>query len=515
MPIENEVVAHLASTSTFGLLPVTTLRRMAPVFRAVELGPGTILGRQGEVDGLLRLVVEGAIALDRKGADGRPRHTATLGYGEVLGERGVFAGLPRDTSAVTLQPTEVLEADRDELWGVIGDDIAALDHLVLPDAVRALMVLPTAGAADLGERTVAMYRRHWAALAANLVLPIALAAGSLALAGTVAGFADSAVQSLVLAAVGLLVPIGAVAYAYLDYAYDVLIITNRRVIHVDRLPLVRSRRAEAPLVRVQDVQVVIPGLAARSFGFGTLLIQTAGAQRAIRFAALANPEGVRATLFGLVEQATLDARREHTTWIADRLSPAFAQADAEGNVVVPLPGVGDTAPEAELPGNATFMQAAMLRIVEWLPRMRVETADGVVTWRKHWWVLLRSTGLVALAALAALAAWSRTLAVGGPLPARAWLVATAVLAAWAIYRYEDWRNDLYVLTDEHIVDVERRPFGLHEDRRQARLTQIQDIRHVVPNPLATLLNFGFVMVETAATTGSFTFDNIYNPAGVQ
>lgn len=511
MPLENEVVAHLASSSTFGLLPVPTLRRIAPVFQSETIGPGATLGREGEVDDVFRMVVEGAIALDRKGTDGKPRHTATLGYGEVLGERGVFAGLPRDTSAVTLQPTEVLAADRDALWGIIGGDIATLDHLVLPDAVRRRMVLPTAGAADLGERTVAVYRRHWSALAANLVLPIALAVGSLALAGTVAGFVESAVQSLVLAAVGLVVPITAVAYAYLDYAYDVLIVTNRRVIHVDRVPLVRSRRAEAPLVRVQDVQVVVPGLTARSLGFGTLLIQTAGVSGSIRFASLPNPEGVRATLFGLVEHATVDARREHTNWIAARLAPAFAGTET----VVPLPGVGEPLAEADGSRGRTLPQAVAHRIAGWLPRMRIEADNGVVTWRKHWWVLVRSTGLVAAATAASFAAWARTVAVGGPLPARAWLAAAAVLGAWAVYRYEDWRNDLYVLTDEHIVDIERRPFGLHEDRRQARLTQIQDIRHVVPNPLATMLNFGSVMVETAATTGSFTFDHVHDPASVQ
>jgi hypothetical protein len=241
-----------------------------------------------------------------------------------------------------------------------------------------------------------------------------------------------------------------------------------------------------------------------------LHVQTAGDQGAITFDALPHPEEVRKALFDLIERARLDERRERASWIADRLAPTFAAGDA----VIPLVGVGepDVVGFDPAPG---YKAAAMRRMSAWLPRVRFEAGDGTVTWRKHWWVLVRSTGLVSAALGACLAGWARTLAVGGPVPARAWFVVGAVLAAWLVYRYEDWRNDLYVLTDEHILDVERRPFGLHEDRRQARLSQIQDIRHVVPNPVATLLNYGSVIVETAAATGSFTFDDVYNPARVQ
>jgi hypothetical protein len=84
-----------------------------------------------------------------------------------------------------------------------------------------------------------------------------------------------------------------------------------------------------------------------------------------------------------------------------------------------------------------------------------------------------------------------------------------------VWQFENWRNDLYVLTNEHIIDIERLPLGFFEHRRQASLAQIQDINYAVPNPLATLLNYGNVFIETAAETGRLTFDMVYNPRGVQ
>lgn len=500
-----EAATHLAATRTFSLLEPGELAALGKVFAVARYSPGQVLAREGEVDATLRIVVAGSVALHRDLAGGGREHADHLGYGGVLGEGGLFAALPRSTTAVALRPTTVLYADRDALWAALAEaGSGLLDRLVLPDPVRLRLTLPSTATAHQGERTVAVVRRHWSVLAGNMVVPAAMAALSLLVAGTLASFAASPGQVLVLVIVAVGVPAGLLAFAYLDWRYDVLIVTNRRVVHIDRTPLLRSRRSEAPLPKVQDVEVVTPDLVARSLGFGDLKIQTAGRQGAIAVASIPAPEEVRAIVFREAAAARAGAHRERAKRIEDRLQTAMKGDET----VAPMPGIGE-APADGAPGRRLADSLGAL-----LPRTRVERRDGAVVWRKHWWVLARHTWLVALALVAAGAALARTVAVGGPIPARWWAMGTAVLALWAAYRYEDWRNDLYILTDEHIVDVERRPLGLRAERRQARLGQIQDIRLVVPNPLATYLGYGDVVVETAAETGRFTFDRVHNPEAV-
>jgi hypothetical protein len=71
------------------------------------------------------------------------------------------------------------------------------------------------------------------------------------------------------------------------------------------------------------------------------------------------------------------------------------------------------------------------------------------------------------------------------------------------------------VTGDHVIDIERLPMGLFEERRQASLAQIQDVRYRVPNPLANLLDYGDVIIQTAAEEGGFVFRRVYRPAGVQ
>jgi hypothetical protein len=83
------------------------------------------------------------------------------------------------------------------------------------------------------------------------------------------------------------------------------------------------------------------------------------------------------------------------------------------------------------------------------------------------------------------------------------------------YRYEDWRNDIYQLTDERIIDVERLPLGLREERREASLSMIQDIGYEIPGPIANLLDYGNVVIETASREAVFTFSWVHQPRRVQ
>jgi hypothetical protein len=95
-----------------------------------------------------------------------------------------------------------------------------------------------------------------------------------------------------------------------------------------------------------------------------------------------------------------------------------------------------------------------------------------------------------------------------------WLPIGLAAFGWAWWIYEGYRRDLYILTNQDISDVDKKPFG-PENRRRAPLSSIQDITFNVTF-IENLLGYGDVVIQTGgAGGGTFTFSHVPNPRGVQ
>lgn len=537
-------VADLAATRVFGLMSLPSLRRLAARFGEMELAPGQVLTRQDDVDGTIWIVSDGTLVGERRQAGGRSERVGAVGFGSVIGLRGVFLDEPRSNTLVALDPTRLRHIDRDSLWAALAADPDALDKLVLPDVARLRLAAAPSDRSLPGERTVGRWRRHWFALAKRMLLPAGVFAGSMVVTASLSALAAAPAAVAALALLGLAVPAAAAVWAAYDYLHDELIVTNHRIIHIEKTPLIQSHRAEAFLSRIQDVRVTSPDIVARLLGFGTVIVQTAGSARGIRFEQVPDPEAVRAAIFAQVEGARAREQGERRSRIEQRVREALGMArPALGGAAAGPADVDDPADaEAVVEETQLHPLAALGAVVRYFWPMLREEHDGVVTWRKHWWILVRSTWywllpFVALSGVLLTAGAAATLGIvpvpGGLPPAGQgaggenllqWAAALpigtlfsiwGVLAFVLLYLYEDWRNDYYMLTDAHLIDVEARPLGLFAERRQASIAQVQDISYRVPNPLATILNFGDVVIETAAESGNFTFDSVYHPALVQ
>jgi CRP-like cAMP-binding protein/membrane protein YdbS with pleckstrin-like domain len=82
------------------------------------------------------------------------------------------------------------------------------------------------------------------------------------------------------------------------------------------------------------------------------------------------------------------------------------------------------------------------------------------------------------------------------------------------YRIADYRNDYYVVTNKRVLQQERTPFG-RENSGEASLLDIQDIQTVKGGQLAQLLNFGDLIVDTAARRQLVVFRQIPDPEGIK
>ncbi len=91
-------------------------------------------------------------------------------------------------------------------------------------------------------------------------------------------------------------------------------------------------------------------------------------------------------------------------------------------------------------------------------------------------------------------------------------VASFCLGLWWLYEYMDWRNDAYIVSDENLIDVNKRPLG-REEKRAAPVRNVQSIEYARLGVLGLILNYGTVTIRVGEA--ELTFDYVFNPSEVQ
>lgn len=87
--------------------------------------------------------------------------------------------------------------------------------------------------------------------------------------------------------------------SFLDWYFNVNIITDERVIDVDFVNLIYREMTDADLGKIQDSTVILGGVIRAIFNFGDLQIQTAGEIPEIEFTDIPNPDEASRVLHNL------------------------------------------------------------------------------------------------------------------------------------------------------------------------------------------------------------------------
>lgn len=339
------------------------------------------------------------------------------------------------------------------------------------------------------EHLIFKERRHWFILLMWLGPPLLLLGLMLGVAvGIGLALQPTTLWWAILTLVLMAVPTALATWRILDWENDHYVLTTQRVLHIERVYFLFESRDEAPLSKIQDVTVQMPNLPSNLLYFGDVVIETAGTTGQIRFEAVPKPRKVQRLIFreaGLPEPGTT---RPEETW-QPRRSRLFRPLETMTRMLYPV-----------------------------VPR-----GGGVKVWRKHWFILMTKIMMPTALALLLLTAWVIVLII--PIPTDLQLVSEftlqlipgilfMIVLAWVVWSVIDWHNDLYVLTPTHVIDIEKRPFT-QEFRREANLRMIQNVSYEQPSFISKLLDFGNTRLETAGTTGEFTFDSVPSPREVQ
>lgn len=363
-----------------------------------------------------------------------------------------------------------------------------------------------------GEDIVLTTHRHWFALIESIAAPVLaglLLAGVLLIADYF-GFLAMVPFGPYLAAIPVLLIAAWLAYGVNDYIDDDFIVTNKRVAQVERVFVKKELRYQIPNNKIQSISVRRVGPLASALKISDLEVRSAGrADSRIVFDRVARAEEIRQTIQEqrgkMRAQDEAEMRRRFRGRVEKDLTPYIFKKPTE-----------EESPE-KIKTRPRRSWLAFLRGV-WNRMFGRKFVDaGTVIYRKHWVALMRQAGrwILFLIVLTAVLAVYLTAPLLDILPRIPTLAALGFLflvdlggLAW---QWEDWRNDIYQLTGNQIIDIERSPFGLKSRSTEALLTNVQDARALRPNSLNAVLNFGNVEVQTAGGGPPLTFYDVATP----
>ncbi|MBC7250549.1 MAG: cyclic nucleotide-binding domain-containing protein [Anaerolineae bacterium] len=516
--MSEELAARLQQIPIFSFLSPEECRRVASLAKVERYPRGAVIFRQGSPGDKFYVVLSGQVRVWARGADGKARvlnyHTA----GDFFGELALFTGEPRAGTVDVMQDAELASFSREGFEQLLTWHPRIGQYLRTWGQRRMSVSNRPFPGKQWDEVAVAFARKHWIALVESLWMPgVFLGVG--AIASTVAYILGGIRAGAVVGLSFTLFLTLWLWWLYIDWINDDYIVTTKRVIHIERVLLVREERHEAPLEQIQDVTTETMGTLARLLDFRDLVIHTAGLGP-ITFARLPQAERIRNIIFQ-VREAALERRAAEEK---GQIRQAIREKLGLSTEPVPAPPASTTPQQsASRPKKVTRQQRALGKIMAYLvPRLR-EEKDNQIIWRKHWLVLLKLLCPPIFSMMLSAALLTITLLRPGPLTfiprPLPELIASVLLLfsiAWYFWRYDGWRNEVYIITDTRVIDVFSSPFRVRgETRREGTFDAIQTIYYDIPNFFARLINMGNVYIDTAGTSKAFTFEQVHNPAGMQ
>lgn len=473
-----------------------------------------IFERGAKPDGFY-LIYKGKVKVTRPSEEGED-FLAWLSAGDYFGEEALFENRNRSATIRTIEDSIILFLSREGF-----DNLLIQYEKLRPNFLVAIKSRKLARATRfkwLGpkESVYFLARRHkirlYMALVApvfSLLVPIILFAWA---------FLSGATTPVAVGAFLLIMSLLWGVWQAIDWSNDYYIVTNQRVVWVERVIGIYDSRQEVPLATILAVNVETDVLG-RALDYGNVAVRTFVGK--IQFDYVDHP----------VQAA--DMIREY--WERTKASGTQAQKDAMKNAIRSKLGLTVQARvQEELPPitieDKEVQKKSMLRIVlSNLFKLRVEDG-GTVTYRKHWFVLLQQSAwpisfFILVQILIGIRIWYLARSpqqaflepnAAGSLRPDTLIVLllffTFAFIGWLVWEFIDWKNDIFMVTPDEIVDLDKTPLGT-EERRSAQIESILSTEYKRIGITGYLLNYGTVYIVVGGT--KLEFQDVLDPAGVQ
>lgn len=502
MPVSSDSFSQfLRESALFSALPDEDLSPIANALVMVELPSGEVLFEEGEeVDGLFLVETGKLIGFDQDRQFSRPY------------QRGDILGLANNSSGNQRQET-IQAQTNSRVWFISGANIEQLSAdrpefaetlTVLANSQMMIRRLPMPWL-EADEKVSLITRKHPVFLLFALTPPL------LVFVVTLLGLNFLQAQFAMLALIGMVIAFLICAIWLLwninNWANDYYLITSKRMVWVERVSGFYESRQEAPLATLISVGVKTTQMGAL-LGFSDVMVRTFIGD--IRFERVAHAK----TIGKLIESFWTKSKHVDLELDAKEIRKALREKFGKSPEEV-------TSKELEEEyGINNEMPQSEIGFLEWLfsdfLKVRNEMG-GAITYRKHWIILLNKVFLslmgMLLSAAFIIALVTRNITnlnYGMAITLASFLMLMCFCIL--IYQYVDWRNDVFQLTPNQVVDLDRKPFG-RESRRAAPLENILSIEYERRGIIPMLFNFGTVYITVG--NSQLTFNNVHQPSKVQ
>lgn len=494
------ILTLLHEVPLFSGLNVEELERLGEEFVMVELPKDEILFQAQEATDGLFVIDSGQVAL--LGADGK--QTEILKHADVIGTEALNYLPAREKTAMALTDAQVFFLPNKQIQALYASVPAFKETVsVLFNSARLAAYIPMAWL-EPGEKIYMMARKHPVFLLFRSIPPIFVFAALWFLMMFLSS--QSAFWSLAGLVAGFLFCLLWLVWNINNWANDFYLITSRRMVWVEHVTGFYDSRQEAPLSTLISVGIKTSQLG-YFLGYSDVIVRTYIGD--IRFERV----GHASTIGKLIETNWARGKRVDLELDAREIRKALRQKfgkEAEDITAKDLQVELGTVESA--PKEVNFFQWLFADFV----RVRHEVG-GTITYRKHWLILLQKLILplfaLVLSIIFVVAIITHNLIqVDYTMGLVAGYFLIFVAAGMLVYQYVDWRNDLFQLTPNQVIDLDRKPFG-RESRRSAPLENILSIEYERRGFIPMLFNYGTVYITIGNT--QLTFNNVYQPSVVQ
>jgi len=514
-------IAFLKKIHLFYGMEEDEFTALAEQLQELPIGKGEVIFEQdGKPDGFY-LIYSGTVRVTRK-VDRKETQLALLVKNDYFGEMALVAKRKRSATATATSDTTLLFLPTEGFDKLYKRAPHIKSNLEI--AVKSRVLARKLKFKWLRQDEVVYFlaRRHPLVLWQKLLLP--------AFALVVPGFFLYAwifiIDFMIVGFASLLSFLAVILYAawlVVDWGNDYYIVTNQRVVWLEKVVGIYDSRSESPLSTILSV-----GVEANQVGkildYGNVNIRTFVGR--IVFANVSHPNEA-----GRMVEEYWNRTKEYAVGVEKEAMKNAIRKRLGLSMPKMEPGFGEPAPASKKDGKPPKRSASAMAILKFLGantlKLRFEEGENVI-YRKHWVVLVLRAWVSVIGTLGLLLLFIGRLIQLIFLPDEAFislangfsidtwavtfLLASIPFAGWLIYQVMDWSNDRFEVTNDQIIDIDREPFGT-EMRNAAPLENILGTFYERKGFLGYIFNFGTVYITVGGT--KLAFEDVLDPATVQ